>query len=62
MKTIPNFPLMEAYKTLRRYGTIVYDEVVESEIGHTRYMSIIYREKEYMVTLKNGEVKSLRML
>lgn len=53
---------METYKTLRRYGTIVYDEVDESETGHIRYMSIIYKEREYMITLKNGEVRSMRML
>lgn len=54
--------LMEAYKTIRRYGTIVYDDTTETEAGHTRNMSIIYKEQEYMIKLKNGEVQYIRVL
>lgn len=55
-------PLTEAYKTIRRYGTIVYDNSIETETGHSRHLSITYKEQEYMIKLKNGEVKSIRIL
>jgi len=59
---ISDNPLMEAYKTIRRYGTIVYDNSITTATGHIRTLSIIYKEQEYMIRLKNGEIKSIRML
>lgn len=65
MQIVDN-PLMEAYKTLSRYGTIETDRKYvwryKRETRHSRTLVISYQDKRYLVMMMDGEVNRLEKI
>lgn len=55
-------PLMEAYKTIRCYGTITRDVEYTTAWGHCRRLVIEYDNKLYSVAMLNGEVLKIEAI
>lgn len=53
----------EAYKEVRRYGTITHDDEWEETVGHyrgfNRILCVMLNDVAYTFELLNGEVRSI---